>query len=387
MSDYIRDFNFKKVKGYIEGFYGKLLSWDNRIKILEALSKNNMNFYFYCPKEDIYHRQNWKTNYPNNWLKNFSKFCKIAKEKKIKIIAGISPGLSFNFKKNLSNKDFEYKLLRKKATTLMKHGANIISIMFDDIPPENLKNIEKKQEGIIHANLLNQIYQDNKFPLVAVPRIYADELLEENPHYIKQFFTQINCEIPIFYCGKYVVSNNFESELDLVNQKTKDNKLIFWDNFYANDYCPKRLIIGPWKNKNLLNSFMINGTGMMETDKLIIEIVSKTNNKKNKMLIWKNILKNNNVPNAFFKISKSFLTPNFTFEKNLNISEFDNQTVKKLDYLLWQWKSDLSREWYQYLLNFKHDLQILNNDLSLNRILKTQTNPMQMTLIKRGQLK
>ena len=131
---------------------------------------------------------------------------------------------------------------------------------------------------------------------------------------------------------------------------------------------------------------MINGTGMMETDKLIIEIVSKTNNKKNKMLIWKNILKNNNVPNAFFKISKSFLTPNFTFEKDLNISKFD-QTIKKLDYLLWQWKSDLSREWYQYLLNFKHDLQILNNDLSLNRILKTQTNPMQMTLIKRGQLK
>ena len=66
----------------------------------------------------------------------------------------------------------------------------------------------------------------------------------------------------------------------------------------------------------------------------------------------------------------------------MNICKFDNQTLKKLDYLLWQWKSDLSREWYQYLLNFKHDLQILNNDLSLNRILKTQTNPMQMTLVK-----
>ena len=59
----------------------------------------------------------------------------------------------------------------------------------------------------------------------------------------------------IFYCGKYVVSNNFESELDLVNQKTKDNKLIFWDNFYANDYCPKRLIIGPWKNKKFTKQF------------------------------------------------------------------------------------------------------------------------------------
>ena len=46
---------------------------------------------------------------------------------------------------------------------------------------------------------------------------------------------------------------------------------------------------------------MINGTGMIETDKLIIEIVNKTNNKKNKMFIWKNILKNKNVPNAFLK--------------------------------------------------------------------------------------
>ena len=66
MSNYIRNFDFKKVKGYIEGFYGKLLSWDNRIKILEALSKNKMNFYFYCPKEDIHNRKNWKINYTNN---------------------------------------------------------------------------------------------------------------------------------------------------------------------------------------------------------------------------------------------------------------------------------------------------------------------------------
>ena len=32
-------------------------------------------------------------------------------------------------------------------------------------------------------------------------------------------------------------------------------------------------------------------------------------------------------------------------------------------------------EWYSYLLNLKHDLQISNNELSINRVLKTQTNP------------
>ena len=37
--------------GYIEGYYGKLLSWKNRKLIISSLQKNNMNTYFYAPKE------------------------------------------------------------------------------------------------------------------------------------------------------------------------------------------------------------------------------------------------------------------------------------------------------------------------------------------------
>ena len=29
----------KKIKGYIEGFYGKLYSWDDRINILDTMSQ------------------------------------------------------------------------------------------------------------------------------------------------------------------------------------------------------------------------------------------------------------------------------------------------------------------------------------------------------------
>ena len=45
------------IVGYIEGFYGKLLSWNDRINIVNCLSKNKMNTYFYAPKEDINHRR------------------------------------------------------------------------------------------------------------------------------------------------------------------------------------------------------------------------------------------------------------------------------------------------------------------------------------------
>ena len=62
----MKKINYKKVKGYIEGYYGKLLSWKERNEILDVLAKNNMNFYFYCPKEDINHRLKWRLKYKKN---------------------------------------------------------------------------------------------------------------------------------------------------------------------------------------------------------------------------------------------------------------------------------------------------------------------------------
>ena len=88
-------------------------------------------------------------------------------------------------------------------------------------------------------------------------------------------------------------------------------------------------------------------------------------------------------PNIFFYIEKYFLSPNFSNQKKLKDFKYHLSSNKFLDYLLWNWKNELSREWYTYLLNLKHDLQISNNELSINRILKTQTNPLQMVLLER----
>ena len=131
---------------------------------------------------------------------------------------------------------------------------------------------------------------------------------------------------------------------------------------------------------------MINGTGMIETDKLILEIANKTA-LKNNFLLWKEILITHNVPKEFFKICHHFLSPNFTFEKKIKTFKYSEDTYEVLDILLWKWKSKMSREWYPYLLNLKHDLQIFDKSLSFNRVLKTQTNPIQNVLKYRRNLK
>ena len=40
-------------RGYIEGYYGKLLSFEDRHKLLVCLENLSMDSYLYAPKEDI----------------------------------------------------------------------------------------------------------------------------------------------------------------------------------------------------------------------------------------------------------------------------------------------------------------------------------------------
>ena len=382
----MKNLNYKKVKGYIEGYYGKLLTWKERTELLEVISNNNMNFYFYCPKEDVNHRFKWKEQYSLNWLKNFTKFNKYALKKNIKVIAGISPGLDFNFKSYVDGNKEEIYLLIKKIESFFSCGVTHVSILFDDIPNEFKFLVKSEPEGMVHARIINEVVKEISKPIFAVPRIYSDELNIENKSYLSDFFKTVNKNVQVFFTGNYIVSKNFNSDLEIILQKIKENKIINWDNYYANDYCPKKFFIGPWKNKNLIEKSMINGTGMIETDKLILEIVNKTA-LKNDRLMWKEIITKHNIPKVFFDICHFFLSPSFTFEKKIKTFKYSEETYKVLDILLWQWKTKMSREWYPYLLNFKHDLQIFDKRLSFNRVLKTQTSPIQNVLKYRRNLK
>ena len=146
------------------------------------------------------------------------------------------------------------------------------------------------------------------------------------------------------------------------------NDIIFWDNFYANDYCPRKLYICPWYGRSKNNPTLFNLTGQIEIDLMLINIIKCSLNKKfSKKMLSKFI------PLEFFKINSFFdFKKHFTQEIKYNYDE----TLNALDKLLWEWKSPLSRELYPFLLSLKQDLQFVNNKINNKRIEKSYFQPL-----------
>ena len=137
--------------------------------------------------------------------------------------------------------DFTYKnddftILKNKLQMLEHCGAKSLAILYDDIEEKSFKN---NSEGNLHAELCNKLSTYFKKPLIVVPRVYSDEIEDNSQNYLNNFLDKINDNLLIFYTGKTIISSNVYSENKKINNKLKDDKLIYWCNYFSNDYCPK----------------------------------------------------------------------------------------------------------------------------------------------------
>ena len=131
---------------------------------------------------------------------------------------------------------------------------------------------------------------------------------------------------------------------------------------------------------------MLNPTGLIKTDLLILDIFAKSIIHKLSKKEWENILKIHGVPELFLKVKKFFLRPDFGLNPSAQSLKVKEEDIEVLDFLLWKWKSKLSREWYPYLFGLKQDLQINKKLLTSERIIKSQTIPLSKFL-NEGELK
>ncbi len=360
----------KFFSGYIEGYYGRLFTFQERMGIARKLHGIGATHYFYAPKEDPFHRQEWRKPYPAAWLKEFGAFASASKRLKTEVVPGLAPGLSFRYQ---SREDFE--ALVRKFQSFLALGCEEVALLMDDIPAvlpaadaEAFHSL-----GEAHGFLLQQLWkrlsgEGKKGGLRRLwfcPTVYCDAFAQRGDVnrdvYLRDLARALPPEVEVMWTGPAIISKRLApADLKDVN-RVLGRRTVLWDNLYANDYCPGKVFLGPLAGRPAslraaAAGLLINPTGLYQTDLFLLDLLGGFLQGESPASAWKKTVADSKIPGDFLKIASLLSSP---FEVRVPSSKSAGILRKALKPLIWDWKSPLQREWYPYLYALDADLRLL----------------------------
>ncbi len=224
-----------KLFGIVEGFYRRPYTFKQRLDLIDFISPLELNTYIYGPKADQYHRENWHRAYPRAKLHEFAKLNERCEARSINFVYALTPLHKPNIREVI-----------KKIDSIKELGVTNFSIFFDDIDVPLTQTTAESQ-----VQLTNRLYEYlmsklHKATLSFCPTQYRGF---EKTEYIAYISTSLHSKIDIFWTGKHVVSQEItESDVDKITQILQRPVLI-WDNIFANDYIPGRILRFPYRER------------------------------------------------------------------------------------------------------------------------------------------
>jgi len=355
--------------GYIEGYYGRMLSWNERAGILDTLRILRLNTYLYAPKEDPYHRREWKTPYPAAWLRAFARFAAAGRRAGVAVVPAVAPGLSFDYRSA-----GDHRILIDKCIALARCGARTIALLMDDIPaalPRSCRR-EFRSLGQAHGVLLARLMEGlsrraQGTGLWFCPTIYADQIAQADPDargYLDDLAQSMPRDIPLLWTGPRIVSPAITAKTIRTATRLFGRRIIIWDNLYANDYCPTRLFVGPYAGRSAdlgsaAQGVLLNPTGLPDTDAFLLSLLAGFVKGKSAATTWRTATAAHAVPAAFNAVRRFFGLPGDRPSPADRKAGARISYARALKHLVWEWKAPLQREWYPFLYMLETDLLLL----------------------------
>ncbi len=119
-----------RIRGVIEGFYGKPWSDEQRLDMIDFLAAHRFNTFLYAPKDDPFLRDRWREPHAADALGRLRSTIDRCHDDDVTAMVGVSPGLSMQY----SSADDRARL-DAKVLGLVDDGVDHVALLFDDIPP------------------------------------------------------------------------------------------------------------------------------------------------------------------------------------------------------------------------------------------------------------
>lgn len=222
-------------RGYIEGFYGKPWTLNERLSVMSLMAKHGLNTYCYAPKDDPFHRKLWRLTYPEKELSDLRLLIGHAKKNYMELMWCVAPGLDIRY-----SSDADLHQLLDKLKQLYDSGVRSFGLLLDDIS-ETLRYKEDKRafrETVnAHIYLIDKVYSclkshDDRIKLTVCPTLYHGR---GDEYYIRKLGNNIAADISLFWTGRDICSRELTSQEAASFVTNTRHKPLYWDNYPVND--------------------------------------------------------------------------------------------------------------------------------------------------------
>ncbi len=258
--------------GVVEGFYGPMWDFIDRLSVIELLGRLEMGVYIYGPKWDPFHRDRWRSPYPLSFEEEVARLVDAGKRFGVEFAFALSPGLDIDY-----GSEEDIRLLVRKFERFMELGVEYIALFLDDIPP-TLRGKGFRTLAEAQAHLVNRVFRELRpRKLIFCPTHYFGTPRD----YLSQLGQLLDPEIDIMWTGMWVCSYKIDCEHLEKIAEIMGRKPFIWENYPVNDYFTcrgiTRLHIGPLKNRcselpKMMSGYTLNPANQVETSKIVLHI-------------------------------------------------------------------------------------------------------------------
>lgn len=278
-------------RGVVEGFYGTPWSQEARLSQLDFYGKYKMNVYIYGPKDDPYHRDKWRVEYPEAEAKRLQVLLERAKMRGVNFYWAIHPGVDIKWT------DEDRDALMAKLEKMYELGVRSFAVFFDDIWGEGAK-ADKQAEllNYVDANFVQK--KHDVAPLVLCPTIYNRAWSGNGDKYLLTLGANLNKGIEVMWTGNSVVHCIDHESMEWINERINRKAYIWW-NYPVSDYVRDHILLGSTYGNGLdiapqLAGFVSNPMEHAEASKIsLYSVADYTWNMKNydQATSWENAIR------------------------------------------------------------------------------------------------
>ncbi len=217
--------------GIIEGYFGRMWSWEDRHNVINRLAPAGYTFFHYAPKIETRLRKNWQEAFPAEDMAQIARFANACRAQNVRFGIGLTPyGAHLDF-----NGETRAALVAKLGQ-LDSLGIDDLAILFDDMRGD-FADLADRQADIVSLCLDHS--KATRFFMC--PSYYSndpvlDRVFGTRPaDYLATLGQKIDPKVTFYWTGEEVCSAEYSTGHLGDVAKEVGRKIALWDNYPVND--------------------------------------------------------------------------------------------------------------------------------------------------------